>query len=322
MPSDLMRIRRPRALVAATRLAALYVIGVLLSLIPFMFMPYGGLPSLADVAEVGVLLAVPFGLVFLVLAAAGRAGFVVLWVLLGGLWGAVLMAHDLPIDLLIAFVGWSVLALPLHVLTALGITGAPRLGIARVRVSVPALTAILWTLTLVPALGVMYLSRRIMHPEPHTVFLLAEDIASLVWGPAPLLLVALSIAHAWASVGDIRLLARARDFMFRRRALLAGGALAAILLGLDVSAHFTPPVRFSRRSPPQAVVVHGAASGYGMRILRPDMSRLDPMPCLESVDADSTYHAGLPGLSRSPCEVASAETRASVTRSSRFLGLW
>ena len=151
-----MRLRWLR-IAAAARLAAVYVIGVLVLLIPFMLMPYGGLPSLAGVAEVGSLAMIPFGLVFLLLAAARRAGFVILWLLLGGLWGAALMAHDLPIDLLIAFVGWSVLALPLHFLNALGITEAHRLRIARVRMSVPALTSILWTLVLVPALAV--------HPE-------------------------------------------------------------------------------------------------------------------------------------------------------------
>lgn len=317
-----MRIRWLRVLAAAARLAAVYVIGVLVLLIPFMLMPYGGLPSLAAVADVGSLAMIPFGLAFLLLAAARRAGFVTLWVLLGGLWGAVLMAHDLPIDLLIAFVGWSVLALPLHFLTALGITEAPRLRVARVRVSVPALTSILWTLVLVPAIGVMYLSRRIMHPEPHAVFLLANDIASLVWGPAPLLLVALSIAHAGAGSRAIRLSARARDLIFRRRALLAAGVLTTAAVGLDVSAHVRAAPRMSRPSPPRAVIVQGAASAYGMRILRPDMSRVDPMPCLESRDADSTHHAGLPGLARSPCDVASAETLAPAPQSSRSLGLW
>jgi hypothetical protein len=292
---------------------------MVLLIIPFMFFPYGGLPSVADVAELGGLAVIPFALAFTLFAAARRAGFVALWMLLGALWSAVLIAHDLPIDLLIAFVGWSVLALPLHFLTAIGIPGAVPLRIAGAHLSVSALTTILWTLVLVPAVAVMYWSSSIMHPEPRDLFLLASDIASFVWGPAPLVLVALSIAHSWPGTrGPIRLTALARGFVSRRgRAVLAVGTLASLAVALDVAAHLETAARLRRPTVPRAMTVHRTAPAYGMRIMRPDVSKLEPMPCLEARHGDSTHHAGLPGLRQSPCRVASAD--AELTRS---LGVW
>ena len=306
-------------LAAAARLAGMYAIGVLLLMIPFMFFPYGGLPSVTDVAELGGWAVLPFAVAFILLAAARRAGFVVLWTLLGALWTAVLAAHDLPIDLLIAFVGWSVLALPLHFLTAIGIPAAPRRRIAGRHLNLLALTTILWTLVLVPAVAVMHWSARIMHPEPHDVFLLAGGIASFVWGPAPLLLVALSIAHAWpGTLGPLRLSVRSQDFKSRRaRAFLAMGALTSLAVAIDGAWHFTTAARLRRSAGPRAIVVHPAARTSGMRIMRPDMSKLDAMPCLEARHADSAHHAGFPGLSHSPCRLASGD--AKVTRS---LGAW
>lgn len=314
-----MVTRWRRVLAAAARLAAVYVIGMVLLVIPFMFFPYGGLPSVADIAELGGLAVIPFALTFTVFAAARRAGFVALWMLLGTLWGAVIIAHDLSIDLLIAFVGWSVLALPLHFLTAIGIPGAPRLRIAGARVSVSVLTTILWTLVLVPAIAVMYWSSRIMHPEPHDLFLLASGIASFVWGPAPLVLVALSIAHAWPGTrGPIRLSALAHGLISRRsRAFVAIGALTSLAIALDVSVHLTTATHLRRPAGTRAMTVHRTAPAYGMRIMRPDVSTLEPMPCLEARHGDSTHHAGLPGLEQSPCRVASAD--ADTTRS---LGVW
>ena len=305
MTADRTLRRWPRILAAAARLAGMYVTVLLLLIVPFMFFPADGLPSIADVAKLVSWAIVPFALTFILLAAARRAGFVVFWMLLAAVWVAFLMARGLPIDLLIAFVAWSVLALPLHLLTALGIPGAPRLRIPGAYLTVSALTTILWTLLLIPAVAVLYLSSRLMYPEPHALFLLASRVAAFVWGPAPLVLAALSIAHAWP-----------RTLRRPRGASLAAGMLTSLAVSLDVAVHLTAaPV--GRPAEPPIIVVRQTAPLSGMRIMRPDVSTLDPMPCLEAHHADSSHHAGLPGLAHSPCEVASTHARGT-----RSLGMW
>ena len=321
MASDRVGTDWRRILAAAARLAGMYVIGVLGLLLPFMLLPFAGPPFFLDLAAFGVLAGIPFALAFILLAAARRAGLVVFWALLAALWGAVLFAHDLPIDLLIAFVGWSVLALPLHLLTAVGIPAKLHLCVARVRLSVSSLATIVWILVLAPAIAVLYWSPRLMHPEPSEVFRFAGEIAPFFWGPAPFVLIALSVAHAWAGTRPTSHAARGtNDVMSARgRALLA---LTALGIALDGVVHVTTATRPIPRSPARAVTVHGPAPPHGMRILRPDMSTLDAMPCLESRNADSTHHAGLPGLGHSPCAIASVETSAPNPASNRSLGLW
>lgn len=304
MNADRTLRRWPRILAAAARLAGVYVTVLLLLIVPFMFFPSDGLPSVADVAKLVSWAIVPFALAFILLAAARRAGFVVFWMLLAAVWVALLMARGLPIDLLIAFVAWSVLALPLHLLTALGIPGAPRLRVASAHLTVSTLTTILWAVLLVPAVAVLYLSSRLMYPEPHALFLLASRVAAFVWGPAPLVLVALSIAHAWP-----------RTLRRPRGASLAAGMLTSLAVSLDVAVHLTT-APIGRPAAPPTIVVRQTAPLSGMRIMRPDVS-LDPIPCLEARHADSSHHAGLPGLAHSPCRVESAD--AGVTRS---LGMW
>ena len=290
----------------------MYVTVLLLLSVPFMFFPSDGLPSAADVATLVSWAIVPFALAFILLAAARRAGFVVFWMLLAAVWVAFLMARGLPIDLPVAFVAWSVLALPLHLLTALGIPGAPRLRVPGAHLTVSTLTTILWTLLLVPAVAVLYVSSRLMYPEPHVLFLLASRVAAFVWGPAPLVLASLSIAHAWP-----RTLRRPRGASLAAGMLtsLAAGMLTSLAVSLDVAVHLTTaPVE--RPAEPPTIVVRQTAPLSGMRIMRPDVS-LDRIPCLEARHADSSHHAGLPGLTHSPCRVASAD--AGVTRS---LGMW
>lgn len=306
MSADQTVRRWPRILAAAARLAGVYVTVLLLLIAPFMFFPSDGVPSVADVAKLVGWAIVPFALAFILLAAARRAGFVVFWMLLAAVWGALLMARGLPIDLLIAFVAWSVLALPLHLLTALGIQGGPRLRVPGAQLTVSTLTTILWTLLLVPAVAVMFFSSRLMYPEPHELFLLASRLAPFVWGPAPFVLAALSIAHAWP-----------RTLRSPRGASLAAGMLTSLAVSLDVAVHLTTAQGLERQAGPPASVVRQSAPPSGMRILRPDVSRLDPMPCLEARHADSSHHAGLPGLTHSPCRVGGPN--AGVTRS---LGMW
>lgn len=191
--------RWQRILPAALRVAGIYATGVLLMLVPFMLMPRGGLPSFRLVTTLGAAVSVLFALAFLLLAVARRAGVVMLWALLGILWGLLLAAHDEPVELAIGFVGWSVLALPLHGLCVMGMPEgvAVRLGRTRVRASSVATT--LWIATLIPAWTVLYFSLRIMFPEPHTAFFLAGKIAPFLWGPAPLALMVLSVAHVWTA---------------------------------------------------------------------------------------------------------------------------
>src|SRR5687767_8586296 len=167
---------------AAARLAGLYAIGVVLLVIPLVLLPSGALPAFRDLAIV----AVPAGLLFLVafpvLAAARRAGFVALWLLLAGLWVLLLVAHDMPIELLIGFAAWSALAFPLHVLGALGVPSGFGLRIARVRVGVAPAVTIVWMALLIAAVTVLYTTPSFLHPlDEGTLYRVAGSIAPFVW---------------------------------------------------------------------------------------------------------------------------------------------
>jgi hypothetical protein len=184
---------------AAARLAGLYAIGVVLLVIPLVLLPRGALTAFRDLAIV----AVPAGLLFLVafplLAAARRAGFAALWLLLAGLWVLLLVAHDMPIELLIGFVAWSALAFPLHVLGALGVPSGFGLRIARVTVRVAPTVTIVWMTLLIAAVTILYTTPFLLDPlSRHSAVLAAGSIAPFVWGPAPLIFATLSLGHVWA----------------------------------------------------------------------------------------------------------------------------
>jgi hypothetical protein len=187
-----------RVVLAAARLAGFYAIGVGLMLIPFMLLPGGGLPALRDVARLAMLPASLFVVAFVMLAVARRAGLVALWVALTAVWALVVIAHDLPIELMIGFVGWTALAFPLSIIGALGVRSAFRLRVARASLGISAAATMLWAAVLVPAIAVLYASSMVPYPlEEVAAYRIADSVASIIWGPVPFLVAVLSLGHLW-----------------------------------------------------------------------------------------------------------------------------
>ena len=198
MVSDRLAANWRRVVLAAVRLAGLYVIGVVLMLLPFMLLPGGGIPAFRELARLAAPAGILFAVAFLLLAIARRAGFVALWLLLAGLWTLVLVVRELPIDVMIGFVGWTVLAFPLHVLGALGVPSALRVRLGRASLRATTAAMILWAVLLIPAVVVLYTSSFVAHPlDEAAAYRMAGLVAPFVWGPAPFLIAALSLAHVW-----------------------------------------------------------------------------------------------------------------------------
>ena len=191
------RARWRTVLLAAARLAGLYAVGVALLLIPVLLFP-GGLSALREIPIVALPTGILFVLAFLVLAVARRVGFAVLWLLLVGLWTTVLLGHGVAIEIVIGFVGWSALALPLHALGALGVTSGFRLTMGRLSVSLSTMVSILWAGALLPAIALLYTSPFFMHPlEEAASYRVASSLARFIWAPAPFVFAVVSLAHVW-----------------------------------------------------------------------------------------------------------------------------
>ena len=112
MTTPFAGVRWQRVAHAAARLAALYAAGVVLLLLAFTAL-LNGLPrTLSDLPGITVPIAVLFSLAFAILAVARRAGFVVLWFCMIGLWVWMLIQvfGYSPLSIPMRFVGWSVLA--------------------------------------------------------------------------------------------------------------------------------------------------------------------------------------------------------------------
>jgi hypothetical protein len=63
-----------------------------------------------------------FAVGFVLLALARRVGFAILWLVLLTLWVFVVRVGMYPLIILTAFPGWTVFAVPLYVLTAVGLS--------------------------------------------------------------------------------------------------------------------------------------------------------------------------------------------------------
>jgi hypothetical protein len=187
-----------RVSLAGARLAGLYVLGVALMLTPFMLLPGGGVPALRDLVRLAAPAGALFALAFFLLVFARRTGLAALWLLLTGLWTLMLIAHQARIDIMLGFVAWSVFALPLHMLGALGVPSLLHVHIGGRRLSATAMGTMLWLTLLIPAIA--FLSRNpffVSPPDAPAWYRLADVLARYVWAPAPFLISFLSFAHAW-----------------------------------------------------------------------------------------------------------------------------
>lgn len=81
-----MRLISRRVILAATRLALIYVALVVLEDVILHFAYRLGIPSLDVIGEMALWLSIPFGGSFVLLAVARRWGLLALWLILGGCW--------------------------------------------------------------------------------------------------------------------------------------------------------------------------------------------------------------------------------------------
>jgi hypothetical protein len=105
---------------AASRLAAVYGAGVLLLAIPLIAIFGGLLPALT----IPVFAVLGFIVGFMVLAIAKRLGFAILWLLLLVLWIASL--QDGIYQANGSFLFWTMFAVPLYLITAVGLSARSR----------------------------------------------------------------------------------------------------------------------------------------------------------------------------------------------------
>ena len=195
-------------LLAAARLAALYAVAVALLLLP-IFAWQGRSPhSVHHLMQYAIPSAFVFGVAFVLLAAARRAGFVALWLLLAALW--ILILHDVvaqyPSDIITAFVGWSALAMPLAILGGLGVPRTLRIQIGRWGSSAVSVAAVLWAALLIPAVIVFVSPALPLHPlQQAALDRQAGEVAWFVWAPGALLISMLCLAHVWVGTAQSRL---------------------------------------------------------------------------------------------------------------------
>lgn len=190
-------LRWRTVILAAARLAGVYTLLAIPFLLPWAFAGHG-LPALSDLA----IYALPMGALFLgafaVLAIARRAGFIVLWLLLTALWVQFLRLIGHPSEILLAFITWSGLAIPLALLGALGVSSALRLPFGRWQPRVTRITPALWAALLIPAVGLLFQPAFGLHPlREAAINRLAGALGWFIWAPAPAVLAALAVAHVW-----------------------------------------------------------------------------------------------------------------------------
>ena len=141
---------RPRWVVvtlAASRLAAIYGAGVLLLAVPLIAMFGDLLPALT----IPILALLGFVVGFVILAVAKRLGLSILWSLLLTLWIAALSDGIYQVNG--SFLFWTIFAVPLYMITAIGLSRT-----SRTRRLEMLLTLGLWTVVVATALtGEIYI---------------------------------------------------------------------------------------------------------------------------------------------------------------------
>ena len=198
-------------LLAAARLAGLYALGTALLLLPLL-VGVGGLhQTLQDLKEVAIPIAFGFGIAFILLALARRAGLVALWLVLAAMWvwalrqSALVVGESLTPDLAMIFVVWSTLAIPLGVLGALGVPATFRIPLGPWRPTALSVIGVLWTALLIPALALLVLPAFDVHPlREAAVYRIGGTVAWFTWAPGALLISALSIAHVWVGIAPLK----------------------------------------------------------------------------------------------------------------------
>jgi len=192
--------RWKRVIAAAARLAIVYAIGVLILYAPISLwlLPHArGLRELPGVSvELGILAAIAFA----ILAVARRVGFLLLWALLLALWVSNFSgASDFNFPEAVAnyFILWTVLALPLYVIAALGGSDRVALRVADRRIRMTEIGALLWIVLILGAFFYVFVA----HPVGGGGTVLRVT-ARFVWLPAPFILAVIALATIWVRPND------------------------------------------------------------------------------------------------------------------------
>ena len=179
---------------AAARLAALYVGAVLVLAIVTASVMDGVSATLGSLIMLWMPVSVAFLIAFMLLAAARRTGFTVLWLVLLAIWVLMLrQSHGVWIGT--QFLGWSLLALPLY---ALGVVGAP--SSRRVVRSISLMLTIVWITLLI---GVFVLARVQIGVEPPSAALEWVLRNEAVWGTLPFIVSVSEVVRLWVATGQI-----------------------------------------------------------------------------------------------------------------------
>ena len=179
---------------AAIRLAALYAVAMFALLIGFVSF-VEGLPLLSDLAELALPFGITFCIAFLILAVARRAGFVALWIVLLSAWVWLLRDGAPFVEVPKVFIGWTILALPLFAIGALGSSGRDGRWPALLRRAHPLVVLAVWLViagvALYSALNTPYMHWYDGPTRFGTLF------SKIVWIPTPFVIAALEITRIW-----------------------------------------------------------------------------------------------------------------------------
>jgi|SRR5690242_9571837 len=194
-----MKLISRRVIFAAAKLALIYCVLLSIEIAALFLLIRPSTVFIGDIAGAALALLIPFGIAFLLLAVARRAGFVALWAILVGYWVALVIQSRpfVPLTFPMLFLLWSILALPLWIIGHAGIpdTSSAGIRIGGLRISWSTTALVCWLLLLVVA--------RLFGPLRGTTFVLPRtprpaDIAMwALWAPAPLFIAAFAVRHVW-----------------------------------------------------------------------------------------------------------------------------
>jgi hypothetical protein len=191
-----------RVALAAARLGAFYAVGVVVLLLSVSLF-LGDIPhSLSELAILSVPFAVLFLVAFTILAIARRVGFALLWALLIGLWAWMLLQPTFyPKIVLVRFIGWTLLALPLYALGMVGLPPSRRIPILKWRAH-PAWPVLAIWLALIAA--AIHYSRFATDVGPlPTHFRIVLALAPVLWGTTPFLIAGSELLRVWLAFGKL-----------------------------------------------------------------------------------------------------------------------
>jgi len=193
-----------RVILAAAKLALIYGVLLLVGFTLFSTLFVVQTLRLVDLAGTLLVLAIPFGTAFLLLAIARRAGFVVLWTILLVFWGIVVSvgAGKIPAAIPLDFALWSVLALPLWIIGHVGLRdpSSGKLRIGPFTFSPATIVLSCWLLLLASSrLFGLFQTSIVIVDRPHPPALALWTL----WVPAPLWISAFAIRHAWRGTASL-----------------------------------------------------------------------------------------------------------------------